>query len=95
MDGEQYYSPNEQTRCFSKYFEDLSVPKDDGYDSAFMDLTNIRANLIEQICDGNNSEMDPISESEVDKAIKKLNSNKAADEFGLGSRAIETIARAS
>ncbi|MES9880822.1 MAG: reverse transcriptase domain-containing protein [Sedimenticola sp.] len=59
------------------------MPKDDGYDSAFMDLTNIRANLIEQICDGNNSEMDPISESEVDKAIKKLNPNKAADEFGL------------
>lgn len=82
-DGEEYYSLDGQRKCFTKYFEDLSIPKDEGYDSAFLELTNVREQLITQICDHDCTEFEPILESEVNVAIKQLNTGKAADEFGL------------
>ncbi|CAC5384081.1 unnamed protein product [Mytilus coruscus] len=36
--GELQYSPVDQTQSFSKYFEDLALPKDKGYDPEFLDL---------------------------------------------------------
>ena len=40
--GELQYSPLDQTQSFSKYFEDLALPKDKGYDPEFLDLCNVR-----------------------------------------------------
>lgn len=83
MNGEDYYAPSEQRQCFTDYFEDLSVPKDDGFDSAYLDMINIRETLISRLCDNTRTELEPIQEQEVQTALKKLNTGKSADEFGL------------
>lgn len=83
MNGEDFYTPIEQRACFTDYFEDLSVPKDDGFDSAYMDLINVRETLITELYDNSITELEPISELEVQTAMKKLNTGKSADEFGL------------
>lgn len=89
VNGEDFYSANGQLRCFSNYFEDLSVPKDEGYDSDFLELTNIRERLITEICDNEQSVQNPIVESEVKSAIDQLNTGKAPDEFGLVSEQLK------
>ena len=72
-----------QRQVFAQYYEDLSIPKDEDYDSAFLKLCYVRHKLIEQLCKESESDFEPITESEVLKAISQLNSNKAADESGL------------
>jgi hypothetical protein len=49
LNGQDYYDPCEQRKCFLQYFEDLSIPKDKGYDNGYLELCNIRQKLITQI----------------------------------------------
>ena len=83
VNGEEIFSATEQRLAFSKYYEDLSIPKDHGYDSAYLELCSVRHEMIAEICRENPSEPDPITVEEVTKAIHQLNNKKAADEFGL------------
>ena len=61
----------------------VSVPKDENYDSAFLDLCTVRHNLIEQLCAESDSNFGPITKNEVSKAILQLNSKQASDESSL------------
>ncbi|MES9882130.1 MAG: reverse transcriptase family protein [Sedimenticola sp.] len=81
--GSDILSADEQRHCFAQYYEDLSVPKDTGFDNDYLNLTNIRHNIISQICDKQPYSSDPISVSEVENAIGKLNTGKSADEYNL------------
>ena len=36
VNGEEIFSATEQRLAFAKYYEDLSIPKDQGYDSAYL-----------------------------------------------------------
>lgn len=82
-DGKETRSPDQQRKVFAQYYEDLSVPKDKGYDAAFLDLCNVRHKLIDQWCHESVSSIEPISEKEVLKAVSQLNTRKSPDELGL------------
>ena len=41
----------DQTNSFARFFEDLAIPKNKGYDSEFLELCNIRHNVIQQMCE--------------------------------------------
>ncbi|CAG2235498.1 unnamed protein product [Mytilus edulis] len=82
--GEHHYSAKDQTNSFSRYFEDLAVPKDNGYDLEFLDLCNIRHNIFDELCKQNSDEPQFSSQNICD-AIKQLHSGKATDELGLAA----------
>ena len=48
-----------------EYYEDLSVPKDNGYDSAYLELCNVRHELIKQVCEESSEVLDPATPEEV------------------------------
>ena len=84
MDGQEISSPEQQGKSFAQYYEELSVPKNENYDSALLKLCTVRHELITQYCDENPMTLDPITKSEVKEAISRLNrTKKATDEFGL------------
>ena len=78
VNDEEISSPQQQRKVFAKYFEDLSVPKDERYDSAFLEMCNTRHELITQICQESSITLDPITVSETKKAILQLNSKKSS-----------------
>ena len=85
VDGKEIFSPEKQRKAFADYYEDLSVPKDNGYDSAYLELCNVRHDLIKQICEESSELLDPITPEEVEKGISKLNTKKSPDESGLAA----------
>ena len=44
--GKEIASPDTQRKVFAQYYEDLSIPKEEDYDSAFLELCNVRYKLI-------------------------------------------------
>ena len=83
VNGTEIFSPDKQRKVFANYYEDLSVPKDNGYDSAYLELCNTRHKMIKQICEESSEILDPVTPKEVEEGISKLNSKKSPDEFGL------------
>ena len=73
MDGQEISSPEPQRKSFAEYYEELSVPKNENYDSAFLEPCTVRHKLITQYCDENPMTVDPITKSEVKEAISRLN----------------------
>ena len=45
VDGHEISSPDQQRKSFAQYFEDLSVPKNEKYDSAFSECVILAMNL--------------------------------------------------
>ena len=70
--GSEIRESEGQRKAFAQYYEDLSRPKDNGYDSAFLELCTVRHKLIERICNDSTSPFDPITD-EVYKAMSHLN----------------------
>lgn len=84
IDGEIDFSTDNQRKAFRAYYEDLSLPKDDEYDSSYMDLCKTRQNLVEQYYkDHPVQASESYTELEVKTSIERLNTGKSADEFGL------------
>jgi hypothetical protein len=84
--GEHHYNAIDQTNSFARFFEDLAIPKDKGYDYEFLELCNIRHNIIQQMCEYEDAQETNILEfcnQNIQDAIKMLHSGKAADELGL------------
>ena len=94
VDGKELHSPDEQRSAFAKYYEDLSIPKDHGYDTAYLELYSVRHHLIAQLCEESLSEPEPITTKEVREAALQLNNKKAADELGLTAEHLRTSGRA-
>ena len=46
MNEVKHYDADSQRKCFAKYYEDLAVSKDNGYDNVFLKLCNIRVDQI-------------------------------------------------
>jgi hypothetical protein len=67
-----------------RFFEDLAIPKNKGYDSEFLELCNIRHNVIQQMCEYEDAQETNILElcnQNIQDAIQILHSGKAADEL--------------
>jgi hypothetical protein len=88
-DEQEYYIPEEQKHRFLKYFEDLSVPKDKGYDSEYLELCNIRHDLISKLYAEDTKSLEPFQEEDIYKAIAQLNTGKAANEYGIVSEQLK------
>ena len=54
VNGKEIYSATEQRLAFAKYYEDLSIPKDHGCDSAYLELCSVRHEMIAGLCRINN-----------------------------------------
>ena len=91
VDGQEISSPEQQRKSFAQYYEDLSVPKNENYDSAFLELCTVRHELITQYCVENPMTLHPITKSEVKEAISRLNTKKASDEFGLTAEHLKHV----
>ncbi|CAC5424233.1 unnamed protein product [Mytilus coruscus] len=83
-----HYSATGQTNSFSRYVEDLAVPKDNGYNSEFLDLCNIRHNIFHELCE-QNSNGPHFSSQNICDAIQQLHSVKATYELGLAAEHFE------
>ena len=83
--GKEMLSPEKQRKAFADNHEDLSVPKDNGYDLAYLELCNVRHDLIKQICEESSELLDPITPEVEEEGIFKLNTKKSPDESGLAS----------
>ena len=76
--------PSSQTETFAQYYEQLAVPDNNpSFNDEFLDLCTFRCSLIEQLANVDPDPVQPFSKTEVEKAIKNLNNNKAADEYGI------------
>jgi hypothetical protein len=79
-----HYTTEDQTKCFARYYGDLTVPKDKGYDTASLEHRNVRHTLMEDICEEEAKTYTQVITSEmIQKAVESLNTGKAADEHGL------------
>ena len=77
-------TPVIKTKCFARYYEDLAVPKDKGYETASLELRNVRHTLMEDICEEEAKTHTQVITSEmIQNAVESLNTGKAADEHGL------------
>ena len=76
--GKETYSSDRQRDAFAKYYQDLSAPKDNGSDAAFLELCNVRHKLINQLCEDSSETTNPVTPEEVSKAISQLNTKKSA-----------------
>ncbi|MEW8090529.1 MAG: reverse transcriptase domain-containing protein [Candidatus Thiodiazotropha endolucinida] len=94
VNGKEITLPDQQRKAFADYYEDLSVPKDKHYDSAFLELCSVRHELITQICEESSLPFESVTTSEVKKAISQLNSKKAPDEFGLTAEHLKFAGKA-
>ena len=77
------FSIDEQRIAFAKYYEDLSIPKEELFDNSYVNLCNIRQSLLEEELVHYATE--PFTEEEVQNSIDKLNTNKSSDEYGINA----------
>jgi hypothetical protein len=59
--------------------------KDKGYDSEYLELCNIRHDLISKLYAEDTKSLEPFQEEDIYKAIAQLNTGKAANEYGIVS----------
>ncbi|CAC5388916.1 unnamed protein product [Mytilus coruscus] len=83
IDEAYNFVPKKQRKSFAKYYEDLSVPKENIYENGYLNLYKIRQQLYEQAMDKEAEDPEQFTETEVMKAIGKLNTKKSADEAGI------------
>lgn len=88
-DNTDIYNPNDQRRCFLKYFEDLAIPKDNGYDKEYLDLCTVRKQLINKTILQSDCQTETITCDEVKNAISQLHTGKADDEFGISAEQLK------
>jgi hypothetical protein len=84
------FSKDEQRLAFSKYYEDLSIPKEELFDSSYVNLCNIRQSLIEEELEKVHYAIESFTEEEVQNSIDKLNTNKSSDEYGISAEHLKT-----
>ncbi|CAG2253468.1 unnamed protein product [Mytilus edulis] len=83
IDNSEVNDPVKQRGCFMKYFEDLAVPKDKGYDEKYLELCTIRHKLISEMCSNSTEAFVPFTENEIQSGINHLHAGKAIDEFDI------------
>ena len=85
VNGKEMNSADDQRHAFADYYEDLAAPKDDGYDTAYLELCTVRHKMISKLCEENADTVRPFTIKEVELAISKLNNKKAPDKYGLAA----------
>ena len=77
-------TPEEQRELFVEYFEELATPKDaPNFNNQHLKESERRFKLINEISKSEEKKKIIVTIEEVKKSIQKLNSGKAADEYGI------------
>ncbi|CAC5401946.1 unnamed protein product [Mytilus coruscus] len=79
IDNTEVNDPDKQRGCFMKYFEDLAIPKDKGYDEKYFELCTIRHKLIFELSSNSKDTFEPFTENEIQNGINHLHTGKAKD----------------
>ena len=85
IEERKYFDPDDQRGYFAKYSEDLAMPKDKNYDSMFLELCNKRCDDAESGFNSQTDEFLLFIKENIENAMKKMNSGKAPDEYGLSA----------
>ena len=71
---------------WATHFQQLATPLENPrFDQSYKQLVDADIEAIENLCKEECSPMEPVTESEVATALKRLNNNKAVDIMGLTS----------
>ena len=75
---------------WASYFEKLATPvNDQNFDNNYKSKVQLRKLLIQNACDHDNTDFEPISREQIIKTIKTMKNNKAADMSGLTAEHIK------
>ena len=83
-------TPKEQRELFASYFKELATPQDKpDFDNQLLTSSQKRCQLIQDISEHTSKKKISISKDEIRRAIQKLKSGKAADEYGITAEHIK------
>ena len=86
VDDKICQSPEEIRDGWAKHFQKLATPQENpNFDNDYKEMVDQDIEIIEMLCQEENSPMDPVTVAEVTSALKRLNNNKAVDIMGLTS----------
>ena len=84
--GHRLIDPREQCRGFASFYEDLAIPRDSSsFDTDYKDRISADLYLIRKVAEDTCEPVPDVTHCDIETAIKKLHTKKAADEFGLVS----------
>lgn len=80
---------NNQCKGFASFYEDLAMPTEcESFDTEYYDMVTSDMDTLRKFLEGN-EEFSEITDNEIETAIKSLNNNKAADEYGITAEHIK------
>ena len=83
-------NPSLQRTAFAKFYEDLAVPKHhETFDNEYLEVCSARCKLIDRLSIYKQEVVEPFTPDEIREAISGLNTNKAADEYGISAEHIK------
>ena len=82
--GKELYDFLEQIVAFKEFYADLAMPKAEShFDQDYADGISIKYEYIKIVYTETRTETEVFNETDIQKAISKLNSGKSADEYGI------------
>ena len=89
--GKELYEPSEQIVVFKEFYKDLAMPKaEPHFDQDYADEISIKYQHIKILCKEARNKTEVFNETDIQKAISKLNSGKSADEFGIQAKHLKS-----
>lgn len=97
VDGRLITDPEELCEAWASYFKELGTPTSDPeYNDKFKERVEHDLSAIHRLFEGRQPRIQPVTEEETRRAIRKLNRRKAADPSGLRAEhlteSLETVA---
>ncbi|MES9879579.1 MAG: reverse transcriptase family protein [Sedimenticola sp.] len=90
MNGQnEIFDISEQRHYFAKYYEDLAIPKQDHFEDEFLELCEIRQEIIQSI-QNDKYTLELFTEKDTCNAIDCLNTGKSPDEYGLSAEHLKS-----
>ena len=86
VEGNTCETGEEICKAWASHFQKLALPlENENFDNEYKLLVDMDIESITAICEAESKSIDPVTEQEVTKALRKLKNNKAADSMGLCS----------
>ena len=94
VDGKECETQDHIREGWATHFQHLATPMENPkFDQEYKQMVNADVEAIEILCKEESSRMEPVSEEEVSRALKRLNNNKAVDIMGLTSEHFKLAGR--
>ena len=84
VEGNTCETGEEKCKAWASHFQKLALPlENENFDNEYKLLVDMDIESITAICEAESKNIDPLTEQEATKALRKLKNNKAADSIGL------------